>query len=157
MLILLAVVLALLEFYVAGFGILGVGAIVSFVLGSFLLFFHGSAPSPTMPGIGVSLWVLVPTVVTLASGGGGGFWTMLKSREEEPKLGVAGLVGQMAEVATDLTPRGTVRLENQLWTAVAQTSEHIGAGEKVEVVKVDGIILTVDKPEEMEQPLEEAP
>ncbi|MCZ6789517.1 MAG: nodulation protein NfeD, partial [Chloroflexi bacterium] len=45
-LILLAVALATLEYYVAGFGVLGVGAIICFVLGSLLLFFHTGAPSP---------------------------------------------------------------------------------------------------------------
>ena len=156
-LILVAVVLGLLEFYVAGFGVLGAGAIVSLILGGLLLFFHTGAPSPTTPSIGVSLWVLVPTVLAM---GGGGAWvvrTMVQSRREPPELSVVGLVGQMAEVATDLAPRGTVRLEDQLWTAVAQNSEHIGAGEKVEVVKVDGIILTVARPEERDQPTEEAP
>ena len=53
-LILLAVILAVLEFYVVGFGVLGVGAIVSFILGGVFLFFHTGAPSPTMPHIGVS-------------------------------------------------------------------------------------------------------
>ena len=156
-LILMAVVLGLLEFYVAGWGILGAGAIVSFVLGGLLLFFHTGAPSPTMPSIGVSLWLLVPTVLVLGGGGAWAIYTMIRSRREQPELSVAGLVGQMAEVATDLAPRGTVRLENQLWTAVAQSSEHIGVGEKVEVVKVDGIILTVARPEERDQPIEEAP
>ena len=155
-LILLAVVLGLLEFYVAGFGVLGVGAIVSSILGGLFLFFHTGAPSPTTPSIGVSLWVLVPTVLALGGGGAWVLYTIIRSRRELPELSVVGLVGQMAEAATDLVPRGTVRLENELWTAVAQSSEHIGAGEKVEVVKVDGVILTVARPEERDQPIEEA-
>ena len=81
-------------------------------------------------------------------------YTIVRSRREQSELGVAGLVGQLAEVVTDLAPRGTVRLENQLWTAVAEGSDHIAAGEKVEVVKVDGIILTVSRPEETQQPAE---
>jgi membrane-bound ClpP family serine protease len=42
-------------------------------------------------------------------------------------------------------------------TAVAQGSDHIDAGEKVEVVKMDGIILTVARPEERNQAIEEPP
>ena len=156
-LILLAVVLAVLEIYVAGFGILGVGAIVSFILGGLLLFFHTGAPSPTMPSISVSLWLLIPTVLLLSGGGAWVVYTIVRSRREQPELSVAGLVGQTAEVATDLAPRGTVRLENQLWTAVAQGSDRIGAGEKVEVVEVDGIILTVTRPAENGQPMEGVP
>ena len=155
-LILLAVALAVLEVYVAGFGVLGVGAIVSFILGGVFLFFHAGAPSPTMPRIGVSPWFLVSTALVLSGGGGWVITTIIRSRRGPLDPGVAGLVGQMAEVATDLVPRGTVRLDNQLWTAVAQGSDRIGAGEKVEVVKVDGIILTVIRPEQSGQPMEAA-
>ncbi len=155
-LILMAVVLAALEVYVAGFGILGVGAIVSFILGGVFLFFHTGAPSPTMPRIGVSPWFLVSTALVLSGGGGWVITTIVRSRRGPLDPGVAGLVGQMAEVATDLAPRGTVRLENQLWTAVAQGSDQIGSGEKVEVVKVNGIILTVIRLEQSDQPLESA-
>ncbi len=156
-LILLAVVLGLLEFYVVGWGVLGAGAIVSFILGGLFLFFYTGAPSPTMTDISVSLWVLVPTVLTLGGGGAWAVYTIIRSRLGPPEPSVAHQVGQVAEVATDLAPRGTVRLENQLWTAVAQSSEHISTGEKVEVVKVDGNILTVARPEERDQPMEEAP
>ena len=81
---------------------------------------------------------------------------MIRSRRGPLEQGVASLVGQMAVVATDLVPRGTVRLDNQLWTAVSQDGELIGTGEKVEVVKVDGIILTVIRPTESGQPMEPA-
>ena len=156
-LILLAVGLTVLEVYVAGFGILGVGAIISFVLGGLLLFFQTGIPSPTMPRVGVSLWVLVSTSVVL---GGGGAWALaiiIRSRRGQPDQGVAGLVGKMAEVTTDLAPRGTVRLENQLWTAVAEGTDQIVVGEGVEVVKVDGIILTVARPSDSQLPMPEAP
>ena len=155
-LILLAVILAVLEFYVVGFGVLGVGAIVSFILGGVFLFFHTGAPSPTMPHIGVSRWVLVSTALMLSGGGAWTVTTMIRSRRGPLEQGVASLVGQMAVVATDLVPRGTVRLDNQLWTAVSQDGELIGTGEKVEVVKVDGIILTVIRPTESGQPMEPA-
>ena len=153
-LILLAVVLAVLEFYVVGFGVLGVGAIVSFILGGMLLFSHTGVPSPTAPSIGVSLWVLVPMALALGGGGAWMVYTMIRSRRAQPELSMAALVGQMAEVATDLVPRGTVRLESQLWTAVAEGNDHISAGERVQVVKVDGIILTVTRPGETHQPLQ---
>ena len=154
MLILLAVALAVMEVYVAGFGVLGVGAIVSFILGGVFLFFHTGAPSPTMPRIGVSPWFLVSTALVLSGGGGWVITTIIRSRRGPLDPGVAGLVGQMAEVATDLVPRGTVRLESQLWTAVAQGSDRISSGHRVKVVKVDGIILTVIRPEQSSQPLE---
>ena len=155
-LILLAVALATLEYYVAGFGVLGVGAIVCFVLGGLLLFFHTGAPSPTMPRISVSLWVLVPTVAVLGGGGAWALTAIIKSRRGEPEPGVADLVGRMAEVTADLAPRGIVRLESQLWTAVAQGTDRIAVGETVRVVDTDGIILTVARPDDSQPPVLEA-
>ena len=150
-LVFLAVGLTVLEFYVAGYGILGVGAIISFALGGFLLFFHTGGPSPTEPSIGVSLWLLVPTILALSGGGGWALYTIIQSRRGPPEPGIANLVGETAEVATDLTPRGTVHLQSELWTAVVEGGEHIGAGETVVVVKTDGIILTVARPLESTQ------
>ena len=154
-LILLAVALTVLEVYVVGFGVLGVGAIISFVLGGFLLFFHTGAPSPTMPSVRVSLWVLLPTAAVLGGGGAWALTTIIRSRGGEPEQGMAGLVGQLAEVATDLAPRGTVHLENQLWTAVVEGSDRIDAGETVQVVEVEGIILTVARPDKSQLPMPE--
>ena len=57
----------------------------------------------------------------------------------------------MAEVVSDLSPRGTVHLQSELWTAVVEEGEYIGAGETVVVVKTDGIILTVARPPESTQ------
>jgi membrane-bound serine protease (ClpP class) len=150
-LILLAVGLTVLEFYVAGYGILGVGAIVSFALGGFLLFFHTGGLSPTEPSIGVSMWLLVPTILALSGGGGWALYTIVQSRRGPPEPGIADLVGETAEVASDLSPRGTVHLQSELWTAVVEEGEHIGAGETVVVVKTDGIILTVARPPENPQ------
>ena len=142
-LILLAVVLVVLEFYVAGFGILGVGAIVSFILGSMLLFFHGGSPSPTMPGIGVSLWVLAPTTVVLAGGGGWVFWTILKSRREQPDAGTPRILGATGYVVTELSPRGTVQVAGEEWTAVSESRETIPPGQEVSVTQTSGNTLTV--------------
>jgi membrane-bound serine protease (ClpP class) len=152
-LILLAVVLAILEVYVSGFGALGAGAIASFILGSVLLFFHSGGPSPVIPTIGVSLWVLVPTVLLLVGGSGWAVFTIVQSRRGTPEQALGDLVGRVAEVASDLAPRGTVHLESQLWTAVVEGGEHIEAGEQVVVLGVDGIILTVGRYDEGPEPV----
>ena len=142
-LILLAVVLALLEAYVSGFGVLGVGAIVSFILGSMLLFFHTGAPSPTMPRVGVSLWVLVPTVVVLAGGGGWVFWTIMKSRREQPGVYTPSILGATGYVVTELAPRGTVQVAGEEWTAISENRETIRAGQEIRVIRTSGNTLTV--------------
>ena len=56
--ILLAVVLVFLEIQVTGFGILGIGAVISFLIGGLLLFSQFGDVSPTLPDISVNYWLL---------------------------------------------------------------------------------------------------
>ena len=154
-LILLALALAVLEFYVSGFGALGVGAMISLVLGGLFLFFHTGVPSPTMPPISVSFWVLGPTAAVLGGAGLLTGWAIVQSRRGPREPGVDGLVGETAEATSDLTPRGTVRVRNESWTAVVEGGIHIGVGETVRVVKADSITLTVARLDEVSGPVPE--
>ena len=52
----------------------------------------------------------------------------------------ANLIGQTGKVLTALSPVGTVQLTSETWSAVSSGEEEIGAGEKVEVVEVDGLL-----------------
>ncbi|MBI4340424.1 MAG: nodulation protein NfeD [Chloroflexi bacterium] len=142
-LMLLAVLLAVLELYVAGFGALGVGAIVSFALGSFLLFFHAGGPSPTMPHVSVSLWVMVPTMVILGSGGAWLISTIIRSRREPAREGPSPLVGATGYTLTELSPRGVVQVGSEQWSAVAETRVGIPKGCEVRVTQARGATLTV--------------
>ena len=63
--VLLAVVLIVLEVAVAGFGILGVGAMVSLVVGGLLLFTQFGDVSPTSPSISVNRWLLAAQAALL--------------------------------------------------------------------------------------------
>ena len=66
--IILAVLLAVLETQVSGFGILGAGSIVCFVVGGLLLFNQFGDVSPTLPKVSVSRWVLAGSAGVLAAG-----------------------------------------------------------------------------------------
>ena len=149
--ILLAGALVVAEIFVAGFGVLGIGAIISFIFGGLLLFESFGSPSPTSPSVRVNLWLLgsFAGVASLA-----GFWfvrTVVQSRQAAKLPAVSALsplIGAIGEATSDLAPRGTVHLENEVWTALAEGDIVIKTGEKVRVVKVEGLILTVVRPEE---------
>ena len=143
--ILLAMVLLFLEAQAAGLGILGAGAIISFVIGGLLLFDRFGAPSPTAPSMGVSLWVLLPTAALLMGGGGWFVWMMVKSRQTVTVSTAETVVGKVGIVTRDLAPTGAVQLTSELWTAVADDDEVIAAGERVEVVGLEGLTLRVSK------------
>ena len=122
----------------AGFGALGVGAVVSFVIGGLLLFHRFGAPSPTMPDVSVNIWLVLGTGGVLM---GGGAWINFYDSEVEAggqSDTADSVVGEIGFVTSDLSPRGTVQLQSGLWTATAEDDEVIVAGERVRVVGLGG-------------------
>jgi len=137
LLMLLAVILFILEIKVVSYGMLSVGGIISFVLGSLMLFDSpGSIISVSWKIIGLaalltSLFFLV--VVALA----------VRAQVRQPTTGKEGLIGQVAVAKTDLNPQGRVLLHGELWHAVC--SEPVKAGDNVEVVSIDKLLVNVKK------------
>jgi membrane-bound serine protease (ClpP class) len=66
----------------------------------------------------------------------------LQAQRPQPETGIEGLMGAMAEVRSDLDPRGTVFVQGERWHAVAQDGP-IVAGEWVEIVDMEGLLLHV--------------
>ena len=143
--IVLAMVLLGLEVMVAGFGVLGIGAVASFVIGGLLLFHRFGPPSPTMPDVSVNIWLLVATTVVLLGGGAWFVMTIVKSRQGENPSTADDVVGEVGMVTSDLSPVGTVQLPSGLWSAVAEDDEPIAAGERVRVVGMQGLIVSVQR------------
>ena len=143
--ILVAVVLAVLETQVSGFGILGVGAIISFAVGGLILFTQFGGGSPTLPPVSVNRWLVGGTVGALGL-------TLLylvrvvyQSRKEGRPPTKPSLEGMMGTVTSELSPRGLVRVESETWTADSEDGSVIGVGESVKVSMMDGLILKVSR------------
>ena len=153
-LLLLAFVLAMTEASVDGFGVLGALGIVSFVLGGVLLFAHFGTPSPVLPSLRVSLWVLVPVSAAMAAGVGGLTYSMVQSRREQHREGPEELpfIGAGGVVTAVLNPRGTVRVRGQMWGASAADGERIERGAGIVVVAEEGALLTVERRAEAAEP-----
>lgn len=134
----LGLALLISELFVPSFGILGVGGIVAFVLGSLLLF---DTPDSTLN--------VDRNIVYAAAGTFGGFtvlvsYLVLRSQRRKPSLGSEGLVGEIGEVKQQITPgsaRGKIFVHGEYWNAVADQTIEVGT--RVEVVRVDGMCLTV--------------
>jgi len=141
------VVLALLETQVSGFGILGIGSIVSLIVGGLLLFsnFGGGGISPTAPQVAVSKWVIVGMAGILALMMLYVVRVIFQSRKpslggpQEPVLGAKGVV------TTELSPRGVVQIGNETWSAVSGDGTTIRMGENVRVIGIEGLTLTVSR------------
>ena len=72
----------------------------------------------------------------------------LSRKKDSPKSGVEALIGRTTIVEEDIIPEtnsGRVAIDGDRWKAVSENGDSITAGEKVEVLKVDSIILTVRK------------
>ena len=117
--ILLAGALLVAEIFVSGFGVLGIGAIVSFIFGGLLLFSNFGTPSPTAASVQVNLWLLGSFGGAFTLFGGWFARTMVQSRRER-KLPArpSRLIGALGVVTTELAPRGMVQVEDEVWTAV---------------------------------------
>ena len=137
-LIALGLALLISELFVPSFGVLGVGGIVAFVLGSLLLF---DTPDSTL--------TLDPNIVYAAAATFGGFtllvsFLVVRSQRRKPSLGREGLLGEIGEVKQQIAPdsaSGRIFVHGEYWNAVAD--EPIAIGQRVEVVRVDGMRLTV--------------
>lgn len=56
-----------------------------------------------------------------------------------------GALYQVGEVLEPLAPAGRVMINGEIWNAVSLGGEHIGKGERVEVISRDGLTLKVDR------------
>jgi len=66
----------------------------------------------------------------------------LKARANKITTGAQGLIGEIGQAQTALSPQGKVFVHGELWDAVA--SSNIAGGQSVVVRQVDGLRLRVD-------------
>jgi len=143
--ILLAVALAGFEVAVSGFGVLGIGAVISLVLGGLLLFTQFGDASPTLPPVSVSRWLVGGAGAVTALTLGYFVRNAVQSRREGPPAAASLVIGQTGTVTGTLDPRGVVQVANEAWTAVSEDGTVVQIGEPVQVTSVNGLVLTVSR------------
>jgi membrane-bound serine protease (ClpP class) len=142
-LVLLAIALVFLEVQVSGIGVLGIAAVISFVIGGFLLFTQFGDVSPTLPDISVNYWLLGGMAVTFAFAVLYVGRLIAQSRHDTPQRTTNPLLGEVGVVVSPLQPRGLVRLGEENWTAVSEDGSVVNKDEPVIVIDVHGVVLTV--------------
>lgn len=135
-LVLLGVGLMIAEVFIGSFGVIGLGGVVSFAIGSIIMF------RAEAPGFALSRSVVV--AATLASVG---FCLvvlslLLRSRRRPVVTGKEALLGAEAETADWQDGEGRVRLNGEIW--LARAAKPIEAGMRVRVVDRDGLVLIVE-------------
>lgn len=137
-LILVAFLMFLAEIFVTSYGLLTVGGLIAFVLGSLILI------RSDLPGIAVDRGLIATVAMGIAAVVAILLNLVLKTQRSQPTTGREGLIGMKAVVRQALKPKGTVFVDGALWAAVSEAGE-IDAGETVVVTAVQGLTVTVNK------------
>jgi len=135
LLIVLAMVMFLLELKVPSFGMLTVGAVISLLAGSLMLF---DSPDPFLR---VSLWVMLPSVAVFSTFFALVAWFVVRAHRAKVITGREGMLGLEGTALSDIDPTGQVSIHGEIWQAEAEDPIH--AGEAVVAVGVEGLRLRV--------------
>lgn len=134
-LIVLGVLLIIAEAFVPAFGVLGIGGVMSFVIGTVILMRTGST------AYGVALPTLVGIGIAGAGVVAGTVWLALRSRGHPVVSGREQMIGSVAEVVADFHGRGMVHLHGERWQADSPVA--LSGGQHVRVTGLRGLVLDV--------------
>ncbi len=139
LLILFGLLLFVLEIKVTSFGLLTAGGILSLLFGSMILV------DSSVPELQLSLGVVIPVVLGLSAIAIFLVRLSVAAQRRRAVTGVAGMIDEIGEALSAIEPGGTGRVatHGEIWRATA--TEAIAAGDRIRVVNVDGLTLTVQK------------
>ncbi len=137
LLILLSIVLFVLELSIVSYGLLTLGGIASFMLGSMILFDSplpgGRIPISSIIGAVVALLVFVFIVLR----------AVIKVHKKQVTTGIEGLIGKEGVPLDSFKKRGKIRIHGEIWNALSD--EFIDKSDHVVVTEVKGMNLIVKK------------
>lgn len=130
------------EAFIPSFGILGIGGLISFVIGATILI------DSDVPGFGISIW----TILGMGAVSIGVLTFLLayvvRSFKKPVTTGQEELLGGLAEVINwGKAGKGEVRITGEIWTAVSPDGASFTPGEKVRITDMEGLKLFVGKPD----------
>jgi membrane-bound serine protease (ClpP class) len=143
-LILLGIALMIGEAYQPSFGILGIGGLVAFVIGSVILM------DTEAPGFGIDLSVILTFSISSAL-----IFILLvgmaiKSRRRPVVSGSEQLLGANGYALDDFDSTGMVFVHSENWHA--KTSKPVHRDQPVRVTGLDGLTLSVEPVTDNEEP-----
>ena len=124
------------ELFMPSFGILGIGGVISFVMGSILLFDRESG----------NLAVSMPLIVAVSALSAGFFLIVIRSlyaaRLRPVVTGAEELIGATGQVIADFSGDGNIHIHGEQWHVRSDTP--MRSGDSARVISRDGLILTVE-------------
>jgi membrane-bound serine protease (ClpP class) len=135
-LILLGIAFMVAEAFLPSFGALGIGGVVAFVVGSIILM------DTDVEGYTIA-WPLIAAVAALSAAFFFAVVAMaLKARKRKVVSGQEEMIGAPGEALENFKGAGRVRVHSEEWQARSDSA--LKRGQKVKVVGIEGLILTVE-------------
>ena len=137
LLIVFGLVLLVLEIKVTSYGVLGIGGVLSLLLGSMILI---DSPAPELQ---VSLKLILPVVLGMSAILLFLVRLAVASQRRRSVTGTSGMVGEPGTVLTWAAGGGDGRVSahGEIWTA--RSTDALEPGQRVRIVAVEGLSLTV--------------
>jgi membrane-bound serine protease (ClpP class) len=139
-LILLGIGFMIAELFVPSFGALGFGGIVSFVIGSIILFDTEGSNYHVSISVITAVSVLTAAFFLIA------VRAVFNAHRKPVVSGREELIGSTGQVLEDFKESGRIRVHGEIWQVISDTP--IRGGDKVRITAVDGLILKVEHVEE---------
>ncbi len=139
LLIILSLILFILEVKIQSGGIIGIGGVISLILGSLILF-KSSSPLFKVP-ISLIISVSIFSIIFL----GIMFFLVVKVHKRRVTTGKEGIIGTEGVAISDIKPRGQVLVEGEIWQAMCEKGKNIKAGTPIVVKNIKNLLLIVEK------------
>jgi membrane-bound serine protease (ClpP class) len=137
LLILLAIGLFVAEVKVGGFGVLGIGGVVSMVIGMLIL-----VDSPD-PAVRITLFTALSLALPFAAIFLILLVALIRSFKQKAATGDQGMIGLVGVADIDIHASGRVLVRGEYWTA--RSSAPVSAGTAVKVLAVENLTLIVEE------------
>lgn len=136
-------ILIILEIFVTSYGMLSVGAVITFFLGSIMLF---DSPEGMVELSMTLVWTLT---VLLALSAAAIIYFALNSQKRKRVSGSESLSGERGRALSDIEAKGSgkIRFHGENWRAINEGDEAIAAGSEVTVVRTESLTAFVRKGE----------
>ena len=139
LLIAFGLLLLVLEMFTPTFGLLATGGIVSMVIGAVMLV------DSSVPELQLGWPFILSSMLTLGLITAGLARLGIRAQRTASVTGVTGMIDQIGQVRTEISSgkTGSVVTRGEIWLAKSDSAD-VCEGEKVRVVAVDGMTLTVE-------------
>jgi len=138
LLILFGFILILLEIKITSYGMLSVASLISFFVGSVILF-------PGDQGFILPISTILITLAGLACLFGLVLYVVGKAQLRKPALGGEALVGVEAEVREWLESSGKIFVRGEIWNAKSSEPLSLVKGDPVKIVKISGLVAYIER------------